>query len=46
VILGPVILIVLFTRLVGLDVHGFGAVTFAESAWFIASGVWLIRLKG
>lgn len=45
VIVGPLILIVLFSHLIGLDVHGFGAIVFAQSAWFIACGVWLVRLE-
>jgi len=42
-VLGPLIIIALLSHLIGLDVHGFGAIAFTESAWFIACGVWLLR---
>jgi hypothetical protein len=41
-VLGPLILVVLFTHLIGLDVHGFGAIALGQSLWFIASGIALI----
>jgi len=44
-ILGPLIVIVVLTHTIGLGVHGFGAIVLAEGAWFIACGIWLIRLK-
>lgn len=44
-ILGPLITIPVLTHLIGLDAHGFGMIVLVEGAWFIASGIWLVRLK-
>jgi hypothetical protein len=44
-VLGPLIIIALLSHLVGLDVHGFGAIMFTESAWFVVCGVWLLRIS-
>jgi hypothetical protein len=37
-ILGPVILIALFSGRLPLDAHGFGLVIFAQAAWFVIAG--------
>ena len=42
-VLGPLIVLAVLAHLIGLDVHGFGAIVFTEAAWFIACGVWLIN---
>jgi len=42
-VLAPLIALVVLTHTIGLDVHGFGAITLAEAAWFIGCGIWLLR---
>ncbi len=42
-ILGGVVLLVLFSGHLRLDTHGFGAVMFAQAAWFIIAGSLLWR---
>jgi hypothetical protein len=44
-IIGPLIIIAVLSHKIDLGVHGFGAIVLAQAAWFVASGVWLIRLE-
>lgn len=42
-VLGPLIVITVLTRVIGLDAHGFGAIVLVQGAWSIACGVWLLK---
>lgn len=42
-VVGGLVLIAFLTRQVRLDIHGFGLITFAQSAWLIWIGVLLLR---
>lgn len=42
-IIGSLILLLFFAGHIGVDIHGFGVVTFAQSAWLVWIGVSLLR---
>jgi hypothetical protein len=44
-LLGPVVVIALFSGALSLDVHGFGLVVFSQAIWFIVAGILLLRSK-
>jgi hypothetical protein len=41
-LLGPAIVIALFTGVLGLGVHGFGVIAYSQAIWFIGAGVSLL----
>lgn len=45
-VLGPLIVLALVSGHVRLDLHGFGLIVLAQSAWYVAGGVLLLRGGG